>query len=331
MSGHILITGGAGFIGASLARELLTCGYTVHLVDNYARAVKDPDLDSLLIEHEAEFDELNLLNPDVTQKLGTGFDAIFHLAAIVGVSHVIKRPYQVLVNNIRMLENVISLAKRQKNLSRLLFSSTSEVYAGTLKHFDLKVPSPETSALALTDLTESRTVYMLSKIVGEAMCHHSGVPYTIFRPHNVYGPRMGMSHVIPEQLRNIWEAASPGSIEVNSLDHRRAFCYIEDAVQMLKRMLEKEVCIGKTLNLGTQLPEVSIREVVQTCIDVTGKEILIKALPETPGSPHRRAPDMHLTKKCLKFESQVSLKAGISQTWKWYRDNVFENQLSTAI
>ena len=100
-----------------------------------------------------------------------------------------------------MLRNIITFGKRQENLERLIFTSTSEVYAGTLKYFSLKIPTPENTPLALTELSENRTSYMLSKIYGEALCLHSGLPVTIVRPHNFYGPRMGLSHVIPELFK----------------------------------------------------------------------------------------------------------------------------------
>ena len=79
-----------------------------------------------------------------------------------------------------------------------VFASTSEVYAGSLEHFGLPIPTPETAPLGLPDLGRPRTTYMLSKIYGEALCRHAGLPFTILRPHNLYGPRMGMAHVIPE-------------------------------------------------------------------------------------------------------------------------------------
>ena len=141
---------------------------------------------------------------------------------------------------------------------------------------------------------------------------------------------MGMAHVIPEQLKKAWVADTGDRLSVHSADHRRSFCFVDDAVEMLKRMLETDECEGKTLNLGTQLPEVTIREVVQMCIDVTGKNLGINVLPPTPGSPNRRAPDMRLTNELLGVESRVSLREGIEQTWAWYRENVFGPNGPTA-
>ena len=330
MSCRILITGGAGFIGAHLARCLAESGYVVCLVDNLTRGVVDRDLEILLEKSETTFSVVDMLDQNKVLALGSDFHAIFHLAAIVGVVHVIERPYEVLVENTRMLENVIALSRQQESLSRLLFASTSEVYAGTLKHFELDVPTPVDSALAVKGLGDRRTSYMLSKIFGEALCQAAEIPFTIFRPHNIYGPRMGMSHVIPEQLKKVWAAVTGDRLGVHSVDHRRSFCYINDAVEMLKRILETSACAGKTINLGTQAPEVTIREVVETCIDVAGKSLGIRVLSPTPGSPERRAPDMGLTKELIDFESRFSLRQGIEQTWAWYREHVFETGRLTA-
>ncbi|MDP6097911.1 MAG: NAD(P)-dependent oxidoreductase [Gammaproteobacteria bacterium] len=321
---QILVTGGAGFIGFHIAKRLVSEGHHICLVDNLTRGIQDADLVELVSNPKVSLLEVDLLDRDATLALGIDFEAIFHLAAIIGVRHVLKRPYDVLTHNVRMLDNVIALAQRQTACSRLLFASTSEIYAGTLKHFDLTVPTPEHTPLALTSLESPRTSYMLSKIMGEAMVQHSGLPFTIFRPHNIYGPRMGMAHVIPEQLKKTFDAVPGGSIAVYSPDHRRAFCYVDDAIEMVQRMLTRESCEGKTMNLGTQAPEVTIREVVQTCADIAGKDLTLEELPPPPGSPQRRAPDMHKTAQLLDFKSRISLRLGIEKTWQWYRERIFQ-------
>ena len=330
MSARILITGGAGFIGTHLAKHLVDGGYTVYLVDSFVRGVRDRDLELLLSKQQATFSTIDLLDREAVLSLGRDFEVIFHLAAIVGVAHVMERPYETLVDNVKMIDNVIGLAKKQTRFARLFFASSSEVYAGTLKYFQLPLPTPECTALAVTPLEEARTSYMLSKIVGEAMCQQADLPFTIFRPHNVYGPRMGMVHIIPEQLRKIWEAVPDTEVGVYSSDHRRSFCYIDDAVEMLKKMLEIDSCVGKTLNLGNESPEITIRKVAQTCIDVTGKKLTIKALPPTPGSPERRAPDMKQCQKILNYQPKVGLAEGISKTWAWYCEQIFEGSGPTA-
>lgn len=331
MNDKILITGAAGFIGLHLTRRLLDDGYQVHMVDNFARAVKDADLEQTLQHPAATFSSVDCLDAGQVGQLPTDFDYIFHLAAIIGVEHVVNRPFEVVVNNTNLLANLIDHARCQSKLKRFLFASTSEVYAGTLENFELPVPTPEQTPLSLSDVARPRTSYMLSKIAGEAMCHYSGLPFTIFRPHNVYGPRMGSAHVVPGQLRKAWEAADGDSIAVPSVDQTRCFCYIDDAVEMLVRMMTRSECENETLNLGTQEPEVTIRELAETCHRAVGRDVSLKPEPAPPGSPNRRAPDMSLTFKATGYRSEVSLDDGVTRTWQWYRTNVFEGAGVTAI
>jgi len=324
MNKKILITGGAGFIGLHLANRLISEGYKVDIVDNFFRAVDDDELKQFLSIKEANFIKVNLLNVDEINNLGNDYNIIFHLAAIIGVVHVLNNSYNVLNDNVQMISNIIEFAHKQKHLERFFFSSTSEVYSGTLRYFDLPIPTPETVPLAVNDLTEPRTSYMLSKIYGEALCQQADIPFTIFRPHNVYGPRMGMAHVIPEQLKKMHNINNEESVQVFSVTHTRCFCYIDDAIEMILLMMKSKNCEGKTLNLGTQDPEVSIEELIKICFKVVGKKINIDVQPDSPGSPIRRGPDMRQTYDLIKYKSKTNLSNGVSKTYSWYKDNVFD-------
>ena len=119
MSARILITGGAGFIGTHLAKHLVDGGYTVYLVDSFVRGVRDRDLELLLSKQQATFSTIDLLDREAVLSLGRDFEVIFHLAAIVGVAHVMERPYETLVDNVKMIDNVIGLAKKQTRFARL--------------------------------------------------------------------------------------------------------------------------------------------------------------------------------------------------------------------
>jgi nucleoside-diphosphate-sugar epimerase len=325
----VLITGGAGFIGLTLAKELLKQGFEVHIVDNFSRAVKDPELQTVADDENVKLVTCDVLNEDGVMDLDKDYDLIYHLAAIIGVQHVLNRPYDVLTLNVKMLSNMIRLGQAQKALKRFLFASTSEVYAGTLQYFDLPVPTPESVALTVTDLKQPRTSYMLSKIYGEAICHHSGLPITIFRPHNIYGPRMGMSHVIPELLQRTFAMDNGGEIEVYSVDHKRAFCFVGDAVNMLIAMGLSEACLGKVYNLGNQNNEISMGELAGIVLKVVGKEATIKPLPATAGSPTRRCPEMSAFENDTGVTAEIGVSEGIGITFEWYKD-VFDGNKTSA-
>jgi UDP-glucose 4-epimerase len=329
---RVLITGGAGFIGGHLATALADRGHEVTVVDNFARGVRDGFLTSLAERPNVTLVSADLMAPVQVAALPDDNTHIFHLAAIIGVRHVLERPYSVLVDNVRMLANAVELARRQSGLRRFLFASTSEVMAGSLIHMNMPVPTPEDFPLALTDLSHPRTSYMLSKIYGEAMVHHAGVPFTLFRPHNVYGPRMGMSHVLPELMKKARSAAQGGILEVASVEHRRAFCYVDDAVEQLMRLAEAEAATGGTFNIGNDTAESSIGDVASVVLETVGRtDLQIRALPATPGSPERRAPDMTRTNEVTGYQPRVGLAEGAARTWAWYAENVFSGREESAL
>lgn len=332
----ILITGGAGFISYHLTTKLLQQDCEIWLVDNFSRGVNDHALENLLSSKRVHIVSADVMDPGFMRELPKDFDFVFHLAAIIGVQNVLKQPYRVLQANTEMLINMIRVCEPLIGLKRFVFASTSEVYAGTLQHhlqggMDLRLPTPESTVLALPSLQHARTSYMLSKIYGEALCLQSGLPITIVRPHNFYGPRMGLSHVIPELLQKAYRMKDSDELEVFSIDHQRTFCYIEDAVEMMVRAAQSPQCQGEQLNIGCQAPEVKIGALAQLILDTVGRKARLKAGPETPGSPTRRCPDMTKTLSLIGYEPRVSLEEGVRRTYDWYRENVFESRSISAI
>ena len=318
----VLITGGAGFVGTHLAKSLLDDGATVTIVDNFQRGVKDAAFEE--VAGRSNIVDADLLSPTFAQSVSDDHDSVFHLAAIIGVRHVLERPYSVLADNAVMTMNVIEAARRQRNLKQAIFSSTSEIYAGSLVHLpSMQVPTPETTPIALTDLGAPRTSYLLSKAYGEALFNHSGLPATSVRLHNIYGPRMGMSHVIPELLHKAYTAKDGDSLVVASVHHRRTFCYVSDAIAMFRGIMASPNTIGKTLNIGNSTPEVEIGELARTITGVVGRQLTITPAPETPGSPARRCPDVSLLTSLTGVTGRVSLEEGVRRTFEWYRENVF--------
>ncbi|WP_122642460.1 NAD-dependent epimerase/dehydratase family protein [Luxibacter massiliensis] len=326
----VLITGGAGFIGYHLTRELLDNGYQIVLVDNFSRGVQDNFLKELEENPLITFISADLMQEKDVMDLDKDFDYIYHLAAIIGVQNVLNHPYDVLEKNVQLLFHMIHFAKQQNHLKRFIFASTSEIYAGTLQYYNMEIPTPESTPLTITPLEHPRTSYMLSKIYGEAVLQQSGLPFTIIRPHNFYGPRMGMSHVIPELLKKAYFSKEDQKLEVFSVEHKRTFCYISDAVTMIRMLAESEKGAGKAYNIGNEFPEVSIMEVAETVLKVTGKNIEIDSRPATPGSPSRRCPSMKKTAECIGYKGKVSLAEGIEKTFDWYKTYIFDGKEVSA-
>ncbi len=324
MNGKVLVTGGAGFIGFHLARALAADGFQVDLIDNLGRGVRDAELEALLAGGNTRLLTIDLCDPAAVRSLDDDYRHIYHLAAIIGVVHVLERPYDVLRDNTLMLANVIDLGRRQKALERLLFTSTSEVYAGSVAQLDLPIPTPETAVIALPALDQARTSYMLSKLYGEAMCLQSGLPVSIVRPHNVYGPRMGMVHVVPELLLKAYGTKDGGELPVASVHHSRAFCYVDDAVTMIRALVSAPEGADKVVNLGKQDEEISIGTLAKTIVETVGRKLTVKAMDVTLGSPSRRCPDMSSMKDLTGIVARVGLTEGVAKTFAWYRINVFD-------
>lgn len=321
-----MITGGAGFMGFHLAKFLVSRGDRVILVDNFARAVKDPDLAEL-----AQNDHCDLLTLDLeSQPLPTiSVDAVVHLAAVVGVRNVTRNPYEVLRRNQAILERVIAYSKRLPSLRNFIFASTSEVYADAVTMGKVVVPTPEHVALVVQEPSNPRGTYALSKIYGEAMCQTSGLPVTVVRPHNIYGPRMGLSHVVPELMQRCWMSPKAVPLDVASAGHTRTFCYVTDACNYLAKLIDREGT-GLVLNLGRQEPEVTILDLAQTIMKSLKVTRPVRVVADTPGSPARRAPDTQALLEVTGIYPLVDLSQGLSHTFDWYRTNVFSGMTKSA-
>ena len=326
----VLITGGVGFIGYHLANKLLENDYRIDLLDNFSRGVNDSQITALAKNERVNLINADLLLPNIQNKLNKDYSYIYHFAAVIGVQHVLKSPYDVLDKNIRLLQSALEIANHQKNITRFIFASTSEIYAGTLNHYGLEFPTPETTPLTINNLHDARTSYMLSKIYGEVMCLHSDLPVTIIRPHNFYGPRMGLSHVIPELMKKVVGIDS-GKLDVFSVNHRRTFCYIADAVEMIQLLAESDRSIGEAYNVGNDDEETTMGDLAKNIIDLIGEDIDINPMPATQGSPERRCPSIAKLKDAIPYTKQYPLEKGLQETFDWYNKNIFSGKEVSAV
>ena len=225
---------------------------------------------------------------------------------------------------------MLKVAKNQTCMERFIFASTSEVYAGTLKHTGLTFPTPESTILTINDLSDARSSYMLSKIYGEALCLQSGLPVTIVRPHNFYGPRMGMSHVVPELMKKVVESKDK-KIEVFSVDHQRTFCFIDDAIEMITLLAESAKSLGEAYNIGNDIEEIKMKELALKIIKLISNKIEVRPKENNSGSPPRRCPDISKLKSIIDYKQRFSLEEGLAKTFEWYKANVFFGEKVSAV
>ena len=168
-----------------------------------------------------------------------------------------------------------------------------------------------------------RDAYFLSKIFNEKIAQLANIKYLILRPHNIYGPRMGYSHVIPELIKKIYYRKKKKNkrVVVFSPTHKRAFCYIEDAILQITKLSFDEKSYYKIFNIGNMSRELKMFDLakkIKALIYVDAKIIRGK---NTLGSPKRRIPDMKKTIKATKLKTFVTLDDGLRKTVDWYLQN----------
>jgi UDP-glucose 4-epimerase len=319
------LTGAAGFIGGSLASRLIDLPETrLILTDKLNPDQGDEYFRTLISRPNVTFVQADLTMPECLDDLPRDIDIVFHGAAILGVRQVLDAPDRVLEINAASTLNVFNFARQLTGLKRVVFASTSEVYAGTLKHFGIPFPTPESVPICVDDIRLARTSYALSKVYGEAVAFawrkSHDLPVTVVRYHNVYGPRMGFRHVVPETFVKI--ARSTQSVDVPSARHTRAFCYVEDAVEATIRCWESKRAEGEIVNIGSSSEEISIRGLVEKIASTMGRDISIREMPETAGSPARRCPDTSNLERLTGFSARVSLDEGLRRTYAWYRERL---------
>lgn len=320
MTRRFLVTGGAGFIGLHLARRLAQDGADVDLLDNLSRGRRDDDLAQFAARPGVRLLEGDLNEPAVLRDLPRGYDAVFHLAAVIGVRNVNERPDRVLATNARTLLNVLDWYV-DGGAGRLVFSSTSEVYAWGMTVADVPIPTPEEVPIAFESLQNRRASYAMSKAFGEMAvmhaCRRADKAFSIVRYHNVYGPRMGMQHVIPEVFERIHRGDDP--LVVYNPHQMRAFCYVDDAVAATIALAVSNVA-SDVYNVGNAREEVTIGDLVDRMVQVAGRGNARREF-RTAGGPgvERRCPDIKRLTAATGFAPRVSLDEGLERTFQWYR------------
>ena len=323
----ILVIGGAGFIGKNLIEFYSKNKKNkIDVIDNFSRGKNDKFIKKLSLHKNIRILKLDISKRHlIFKKINIDYDYIYQLAAILGVENVIKNPEKVLVKNFQIQNNSIELAKKQVKLKKFIFFSTSEVHIGSLKHLNVKFPTKENFPIALDDLNSPRTSYSLSKIYGEALLYFSKLNFLILRPYNIYGPRMGMAHVIPQILQKIH--TNRKIIDVFSANHSRSFCFIDDAIKQIINLSHNPKIKNTVKNIGNNSEEIKIKELVLILIKISNKENKLKLnflSDKNFNSPKRRVP--YINKKYYKNIKFTSLFNGCTTTYKWYLKNIFHDK-----
>ena len=315
----VMVTGGAGFIGAHLVRRLVKDGYDVLMVDNLSRGLSSRLSD---VQNKISFEKIDLrYDFDKLVSISKDVDVVFHLAAINGTENFYNHADLVLDVGVLGILNVLNAVEKNK-IQNLIAASSAEVYQ-TAKI----IPTPESTELIIPDPYEPRYSYATSKIITEqltlAYLRSNRIENALlFRPHNVYGPDMGNKHVIPQFILR--------SIEILNLKYQkdfdifgqgtetRAFCYVDDIISGLITLMSKGKS-GEIYHIGNS-EEVSINDLFDLLNSFHDNKLIANYNTGASGSTLRRCPDISKIER-LGYEPKINLNRGLSKTFDWYRNS----------
>ncbi len=302
----ILITGGAGFIGSSLAEKLInTSNHKIVIVDNLLTGSRKRLPQSTKDNWRFIKADCNHFKDISSVMLSYKFDYVFHYAAIVGVQRTLKNPKLVL-EDIIGIKNILDISKNS-NVKRVFFASSSEVYGEPIEH-------PQNEA---TTPLNSRLPYAVVKNVGEAFLRsykqEFDLDYTIFRFFNTYGPKQSTDFVMSKFIN-----AALKNKDINIYgdgSQTRTFCYINDNIDACIHCFEQDHYINDTVNIGSD-KEVSILELANIIIKETNSSSKIVFLPPLKeGDMKKRKPDITKMQKLL-GRDLIGIREGIQNVLK---------------
>ena len=310
---RILVTGGSGFIGTNLCVRLASLGHDVLSLDNHFRSAA-PDAGVTTCEGD-------IRDPVGVRDLCRGAEVVVHLAAIQGTRNFYEIPDVVLDVNLRGALNVAE-ACAAEGVRRLVFSSSSEVY-GTPQVF----PTPETAPLVVPDVLNPRFSYGGSKAAGELIvvnyARRHDFEHTVIRYHNVYGPRMGWDHVIPQFIARL-EREEEFTVQGDGTQ-TRSFCYVDDAIDGTVAAVLEPAAANEIFNIGNPDEEHSINHLIAILEEACGRRIDPVFVPFDGEGTHRRVPDIGRARRLLGFAPNVCLRDGLTITYGWYSEQLRAN------
>lgn len=315
----VLVTGADGFIGSHLCEHLVRLGYDVKALVLYNSFNSWGWLDSCedQVKRELEIFAGDIRDPHGVEVAVQGCDSVLHLAALIGIPYSYHSPDTYVDTNIKGTLNVLQAARRH-NLSKVIHTSTSEVY-GTAQF----VPIDESHPI------NAQSPYAATKVGADQLAssfHRSfDLPVTTIRPFNTYGPRQSARAVIPTIISQI--AAGNSSIKLGALSPTRDFNFVEDTVAAFEAALRSDKAIGEVVNVGSNF-EVSIGETASLIMELMHKEV------EITSDEQRLRPDLSEVERLwcnnrkaldlLEWHPQFSgldgLKRGLEKTIQWFSD-----------
>lgn len=309
---QVLVTGAEGFIGSHLVEHLLEEGAAVRALVHY-----NPFGRWGWLQGRGEDVEImvgDVRDGDRVSQAVSKIDTVFHLAALIGIPYSYDAPESYVQTNVMGTFNVLT-ACRRANVTRLIQTSTSEVY-GTAR----AVPIGETHPL------QPQSPYSASKIGADMLAlsfHHTfGLPVSVIRPFNTYGPRQSTRAIISTVLHQLFSGSS--EVRIGSSSPTRDFNFVADTVRGFTAVAQCERAVGDVVNIGSGR-EISIRDLVDLLVKISGVEAGVVHDPERlrpAGSEvERLLCDNTRAREWAGWEPEVPLEEGLRLTAQWVREN----------
>lgn len=317
-----LITGGAGFIGSHLSDELIHRGHEVVIIDDLSTGRME-NIEHLKADDAFHFAIETITNESVMDRLVYECDAIFHLAAAVGVDLIVNRPVEVIERNILGTEVVLKIANRYKK--KVFMASTSEIYGKSES-----VPFREEDDRILGPTTRNRWCYSSSKAVDEflglAYFKEKNLPVVIGRYFNTVGPRQTGQYgmVVPRFVKQALRG-DPISVFGDGCQSR-CFTYVKDVVKASVDLLDHPEAVGQIFNIGND-EEITINALADRILKLTGSKSEIQHIPYDVAyergfeDMRRRIPDLSKIKKAIGYSPKVNLDETLGKIVEYIKQN----------
>ncbi len=313
---NILVTGGAGFIGSKLVYDLIhknqVTVYDLNVHEkSYLSKFKNHNNLRIILGDLVDSEQITSVKDD-------SYDYIIHTAGILGVQNVISNPIQSIEGNFLSTRNVLNFSRKQKQLKKFLFFSTSEVYGG-----DCLSASEEDSHVI--DTIDIRGNYACSKSLGEflvkAYQKTYGLNWVCIRPFNVYGPYRHSNYAILTFIKN---ALQDKEIIINNTGEQiRTWCYISDFCDGVIKTLELNQVINEAFNIGDDKTQISITDLVEKIKILTNSKSIIKYGQDNLKEEIMfRSPQIDKARQMLNYNPIIDLDKGLQNTIDWVRSEI---------